>query len=261
MIEYIYDDLVQYLLQCLCLMLKFGLMQNVIFWKIFVEGVKLEVGYDDQYQNFIELVLLNGEQYMICIVVEGEVEMIDKVGVFGFYMVFVLFWFYCCDMLLIKFGKFICELVKLFDVVEDLLKLYQLMSCIKVCIVYIFGMIDVVMIVEQVMDLKIGVCQDYIYVFIVVVCQMGFFVCYVLGYLYMFGNLVQIVSYVWVEVYVDGFGWVGFDVVNDICFNEDYVCVVCGFDYKDVCLIFGMIYGVLLEMMKVVVMVEVLSQL
>lgn len=53
----------------------------------------------------------------------------------------------------------------------------------------------------------------------------------------------QLVGYVWVEVYVEGFGWVGFDLFMNCCLDECYVCIVVGFDYCDVQLVMG--FGVM----------------
>ena len=258
--EYTYDDPVQYSLQRLRLTPRSGPTQKVLSWKTSVEGAKLEVGYDDQFQNFTELVSLNGEQHSIRIVAEGEVETIDKAGVLGPHTAYAPLWLYRRETPLTKPGKLIREMVKSLDAADDLPKLHQLMSRIKARIIYTPGTTNAATTAEQAMELKTGVCQDHAHVFIAAARQMGFPARYVSGYLHMPGNPAQTASHAWAEAYVESLGWVGFDAANDICPNEDYVRVACGLDYKDACPISGMIHGVSEETMKVAVMVEGPSQ-
>lgn len=82
--------------------------------------------------------------------------------------------------------------------------------------------------VEDVMLEGKGVCQDYVYIMILVVWVLGFLVCYVLGYFLMDDCVDQDVIYVWCEIYVIGLGWVGFDVFNGILFDFCYIIVVIG---------------------------------
>lgn len=258
--EYVYSDPVQYSLQRLRLTPKSGPTQTVISWKTSVEGAKVEVGYDDQYQNHTELVSLSGEQHTIRIIAEGEVETIDKAGVLGPHTAFAPLWLYRRDTPLTKPGKLVRELVKSIDATEDLPKLHQLMERIKARIIFTPGATDAATTAEQAMELKAGVCQDFAHIFIAAARLMGFSARYVSGYLHMSGNPAQTASHAWAEVHVNGLGWVGFDAANEICPNEDYVRIACGLDYKDACPISGMVHGLTSETMKVSVVVEGPSQ-
>lgn len=54
--------------------------------------------------------------------------------------------------------------------------------------------------------------------FVVVVCLLGVFVCYVLGYLLIeYDGEYCLILYGWVEVFVEGFGWIGFDLCLGLC--------------------------------------------
>lgn len=258
--EYTYAEPVQYALQRLRLTPKSGPTQTVLSWKTSVEGAKIEVGYDDQYQNWTELVSLNGEQHTIRITAEGEVETIDKAGVLGPHTAFAPLWLYRRETAFTKPGKLIRELVKSLDPADDLPKLHQLMARIKARIVYTPGATEADTTAEQAMELKAGVCQDHAHAFISAARFLGLPARYVSGYLHLEGNPAQTASHAWAEAYVDGLGWVGFDAANDICPNEDYVRIACGLDYKDACPISGMVHGLSSETLKVTLTVEGPSQ-
>lgn len=141
------------------------------------------------------------------------------------------------------------------------------MWCVYVDFVYMLNSIDIMMLVFDVLWLCKGVCQDFVYVMIGVLCLFGLVVCYVSGYLFMqllLGQLWLIgvdVLYVWVDVYdlvwfEDG-GWLQFDLINDWVLGDDYVMLLIGCDYVDVMLLCGVICGGGVDQeLKVGVMVE-----
>ena len=53
----------------------------------------------------------------------------------------------------------------------------------------------------------------------------------------------QEASHAWAEAYIDGIGWVGFDVSNGISPDERYIRVATGLDYKEAAPISGMRFG------------------
>lgn len=106
---------------------------------------------------------------------------------------------------------------------------------------YFFGVIQVQDFVVDVFVCVKGVCQDYIYVFFVCCCVLEILVCYVSGYVYS-DNVQYVVMYVWVEVWFDGC-WLLFDIINNICCLNQYLWLVIGLDYFDVCLVWGIWLG------------------
>ncbi|RMF87697.1 MAG: transglutaminase family protein [Nitrospinota bacterium] len=86
------------------------------------------------------------------------------------------------------------------------------------------------------MRLKTGVCQDYAHAMLALCRCMGIPSRYVSGYLYT-GNSDAVgaeASHAWVEVFLPGSGWVGFDPTNGSEVTEGYVKVGHGRDYDDV---------------------------
>ena len=66
----------------------------------------------------------------------------------------------------------------------------------------------------------------------------------------------QDASHAWAEAYVDGLGWVGFDVSNAISPDEKYVAVATGLDYLDAAPVSGMTFGHAQEGLDVSVQVQ-----
>lgn len=78
-----------------------------------------------------------------------------------------------------------------------------------------------------------GVCQDHAHVFISAARHAGLPARYVSGYLWDPGDTEYEASHAWAEAYIDGLGWVGFDVANRICPTDAHIRVACGLDYLE----------------------------
>lgn len=80
--------------------------------------------------------------------------------------------------------------------------------------------------------LKRGVCQDLTHIFIACARHLGIPARYVGGHMFRNDGVVsQEAGHAWVEAYVQGLGWVGFDPTNGICPTEAHVRVAVGLDY------------------------------
>lgn len=93
--------------------------------------------------------------------------------------------------------------------------------------------------VERVLDLKQGVCQDFAHVMIAFCRAEGIPARYVSGYFYTercgAGTLDDnSASHAWVECYLPGIGWVGYDPTHNRQVSEIYIKVASGRDYVDV---------------------------
>ena len=67
---------------------------------------------------------------------------------------------------------------------------------------------------------------------------------------------IQTASHAWAEVYLDGLGWVGFDISNSISPDDRYIKIASGFDYNDVIPISGVRIGTGDEHLLTSIMVE-----
>lgn len=77
-----------------------------------------------------------------------------------------------------------------------------------------------------------GVCQDLAHIFIASARHLKTPARYIGGYLLRDdGAVLQEAGHAWVEAYVEGLGWVGFDPANGVCPTAAYVRVGIGLDY------------------------------
>jgi len=66
----------------------------------------------------------------------------------------------------------------------------------------------------------------------------------------------QEATHAWAEAYVQGLGWVGFDISNQISPDPRYVRVATGRDYRDAAPLTGISFGAVTEDLTVELAVE-----
>jgi transglutaminase-like putative cysteine protease len=103
----------------------------------------------------------------------------------------------------------------------------------------------------------VGVCQDYTHAMLALCRMLGIPSRYVSGYLETSPgrNLGSDASHAWVEVYLPGSGWVGFDPTNGVAVGRTYIKVAHGRDYDDVPPVKGLRRGGGTESLRVAVSV------
>jgi transglutaminase-like putative cysteine protease len=93
---------------------------------------------------------------------------------------------------------------------------------------------DVYSAVDEVLELRAGVCQDFAHLFIAAARAMGIPARYVSGYIHVPGRGgASSASHAWGEGWVPGRGWVGFDATHPVRTAENHVRVAVGRDYTD----------------------------
>ena len=119
--------------------------------------------------------------------------------------------------------------------------------------------------IEEVMERRHGVCQDFAHVQIACLRSLGLPASYVSGYLVTRPppgreKLVGAdASHAWVSVYSPGAGWVDFDPTNDLLPGDEHVTAAFGRDFGDVTPLKGVILGGGAHEITVGVDVEVLG--
>lgn len=92
--------------------------------------------------------------------------------------------------------------------------------------------------VDDALERRQGVCQDYSHIMIALVRRMGLPSRYVSGYLFHKAGKrtrsTEGATHAWVEVYLPELGWVGLDPTNDTVAEESHVRTAVGRDYADV---------------------------
>ena len=105
------------------------------------------------------------------------------------------------------------------------------------------GVTTVSTLLEEVIDNRHGVCQDFAHLFCAIARKNNVPVRYVSGYLHQGNNYFgDSQMHAWVEAFVPNVGWVGFDPTNDILANNDHIKVAHGKDYNDCSPLKGVVY-------------------
>lgn len=113
---------------------------------------------------------------------------------------------------------------------------------------------DVSTTAAQAFSAKRGVCQDWSHIFIAAARSLGIPARYIGGYMVQQGT--QEAGHAWVEAYVEGLGWVGFDPTNGVSPTEAHIRVAVGLDYLGASPVRGSRYGGTQEQLSVSVAVE-----
>ncbi|SIQ19749.1 Transglutaminase-like enzyme, putative cysteine protease [Rhizobium sp. RU35A] len=249
--EYLYDEPVAYALQRLRLTPLPGLGQTVLNWAVAVDGAKVEAGYRDQFDNWVELVSVEGGEHLIRVTARGEVETVDRTGIVGPHTGFVPLWLYLRETPRTRPGKLVRDLARSVKGDSELAQMHALMEAIHETVAYQPGSTDSETTAEQALEAKSGVCQDHAHIFIAAARQLHLPARYVSGYLLMDGQIEQVATHAWAEAHIPGLGWVGFDAANKICPDERYVRVATGLCYRDAAPVSGMRIGSAGENLKV----------
>ncbi|MFN2138600.1 MAG: transglutaminase domain-containing protein [Candidatus Promineifilaceae bacterium] len=91
--------------------------------------------------------------------------------------------------------------------------------------------------IDEALETRQGVCQDFSHIMIALVRGVGIPCRYVSGYLYHRpeeNRSMDDTSHAWVEAMLPGLGWVGFDPTNNLTAAERHIRVAIGRDYADV---------------------------
>lgn len=92
--------------------------------------------------------------------------------------------------------------------------------------------------IDEALETKAGVCQDFAHIMTALVRGLGIPCRYVSGYLVpnaeRHDRSTEHATHAWVEALLPGLGWVGFDPTNNTLARERHIAVAVGRDYGDV---------------------------
>ncbi len=116
--------------------------------------------------------------------------------------------------------------------------------------------------IEDILQTRCGVCQDYTHVMITIARLWGIPTRYVSGYFYQADKVNQHLpneTHAWLECFLPPFGWLGFDPTNNQLTNRSHIRVAVGRDYADVPPTKGFFKGIATSKLKVFVNVDKIS--
>ena len=240
---YRYREPVHYALQQVRLTPKTRPEHRVVHWQVTIEGGQIELSFEDQHNNHVDLVSFAPDVTEIAIHCEGQVETSNTHGVVGQHRSFVPLWAYRRRTGLTRAGARIKALAAQAGDDEPLALFHKISQLIAADVAYETGSTDAGTTAEAALAGGRGVCQDHAHILIAAARHLEFPARYVSGYLMMNDRIEQDATHAWAEVHLTGLGWVGFDVSNGISPDERYVRVATGLDYSDAAPIQGMRYG------------------
>lgn len=122
--------------------------------------------------------------------------------------------------------------------------LQELNNWVFVQIFFKTGVTDVNTTLDNIIEKRHGVCQDFTHLFCAIARENDVPVRYVSGYLHQgngyFGDSQM---HAWAEAFVPNVGWVGFDPTNNILVGTAHLKVAHGKDYQDCPPIKGIVYS------------------
>lgn len=100
---------------------------------------------------------------------------------------------------------------------------------------YVQGITQVDTTLDEVWNLKAGVCQDFTNVFLQMVKMAGIPARYVSGYICPNDIITrgEGATHAWIEAYIPNYGWFGVDPTNNAMANENHVRLAVGRNYND----------------------------
>ena len=254
---YSYSEPVPFGLQQLRLTPRSCNMQDVVEWNINVEGGKIETSYDDQHMNRVTLISFDQDVTQINVLCEGTIQTKEVHGVVGQHVGCMPMWMYEKPTALTKAGPACRAILNSVDGdTGSLAWLHALSAAILEAVPYETGKTDPDWTAEDAADAAHGVCQDHTHIFLACCRYADIPARYVSGYLMMDDRTDQEAAHAWAEAYLEGLGWVGFDVSNGISPDTRYVRVATGLDYAEAAPISGHRLGTADEELSVQVQVQ-----
>ncbi|APE28166.1 transglutaminase family protein [Aurantiacibacter gangjinensis] len=232
--------------------------QRILDWTMEFEGAHEQLSYDDQNFNHVSLVAVDPGTQQVVVSCAGHVDTEDNAGVIGQHAGHLPLWAFLGRTPLTKPGPAIRSIIADVERSEGgmVQTLHNLSAAIRDRVTYGTGVTVVTTTGEEAAAEGQGVCQDHAHIFIAAARMLEIPARYVSGYLMMNDRIDQEATHAWAEAWVQGLGWVGFDISNGISPDPRYVRVATGRDYTDAAPITGISFGAVTEDLTVDVAVE-----
>ena len=232
--------------------------QKILEWNMDFEGAYEQLSYDDQNFNHVTLVAVEEGAQEVVVSCTGKVHTEDNHGVIGHHAGHLPLWAFLGQTPLTKPGPKIKSMIAEVERSEDGMvgTLHNLSTVIRDHVAYETGKTIVTTTGEEAAVAGNGVCQDHAHIFIAAARSLEIPARYVSGYLMMNDRIEQEATHAWAEAFVQGLGWVGFDISNGISPDPRYVRVATGRDYTDAAPITGISFGSATEDLTVNLAVE-----
>ena len=254
--RYAWDAPVTAALQQARLTPRSGEAQEVIDWRLEVEGGVVEVEHDDHWGARVTLVSAAPGAQALTLRARGTVRTLRGDGLVGPHRGPAPLWAYLAPTPRTVPGEGLRALAEAVPG-EGIARLHALSTRIAEAVAYGGGATDATTTAEAALTAGRGVCQDHAQIFAACARLLGHPARYVSGYLALDDRVAGDATHAWAEAHVEGLGWIGFDPSNAISPDERYVRVAAGPDYDACAPVRGLRRGQAVESLDVSVQVQV----
>ena len=218
--------------------------QTPVGWTVTVNGDRVEPLHSNANGDGVGLWHYHAAIDAVEILAEGEVETTNPDGVLRDLDQASRPAMFLRATELTEPSEAIQELASKIEGDSPLARLHGLSALVHQTIDYRKGATDAQTTAADAVALGAGVCQDQAHVFVAVARAAGIPARYVTGYLYDADREdPETDTHAWAEGHVDGLGWIGFDITNQLCPTDAYVRLTSGLDAEDSSPIRGVITG------------------
>ncbi len=235
--------------------------QKVLEWQVTVSGGAQGGGFRDGAGDWIQSWTVAGPVSDISVHVQGRVETTDMSGILKGHRESVPPEAWVRDTEATEPDAAILALAAAVSGMEPLAAAHALALAVSQAIAYRPGTTHVHTTAAAALAQGEGVCQDHAQVLISAARAAGFPARYVSGYLFADAEgESHDAAHAWAELYLQGFGWIGFDPANECCPDERYIRLGSGLDAAEAAPIRGVSRGSGEESLSVTVAVQTQEQ-
>ena len=236
--------------------------QTVMHWAVTVSGGTQGGSFRDGAGDLVQGWSVAGPVTEIEVRVQGQVRTTDMAGMLKGLKELVPPDAYLRDTEATEADAALLDLSAILSGAENpLAGCHALSEAISDAIAYRPGSTSAATTAAQALAQGEGVCQDHAHVLLAAARAAGVPGRYVSGYLHAGPEAsAEDAAHAWAELYLSGFGWIGFDPANRCCPDERYIRLGSGLDAQDAAPIRGVSRGQGVEILAVTVAVQTQEQ-
>lgn len=204
--------------------------QRIVEWRVRTPGTGKQLHFSDGFGNQVELVTVSGPHTELVYEASGIVEAEDYCGVVSGLVSPSPPRVFLKETPQTQPDEAIIDLIRSVDASDNLKRMHAAAELIRDKVEYEIGATAAHTGAAEALAAGKGVCQDHAHIFISAARVIGVPARYVNGYLATDEPKPAPAHHAWAEAWIDGLGWVGFDVANRICPTDRYVRLAVGLD-------------------------------
>jgi transglutaminase-like putative cysteine protease len=230
--------------------------QKVLSWEVTVTGGAQGGSFRDGAGDWVQGWSVKGPVEEIKVHVKGQVETIDTSGMLKGHRETVPPEAYLRDTPATAADEALRVLAETARHDDPLSYAHALAFSVAGAIDYKPGVTDAHTTAAEALAAGAGVCQDHAHALIACARAAGLPARYVSGYLFADAEgVAHEAAHAWAEIYLTGYGWIGFDPANRCCPDTRYIRLGSGLDAAEAAPIRGIARGAGTESLEVAVSV------